>query len=122
MNEFWYFKDDPSKLFIKQQVLVDKSARKALVKWDGSCIEDGEKSLTNTAQHQREGSFNKNDQEMEDAELEAKDKAPALKQEETLENAQIDSSIVNEEASATAHATNTLPEYKAEWSFIDEED
>ena len=59
---------------------------------------------------------------MEDAELEAKDKAPALKQEETLENAQIDSSVVNEERSATAHAAHTLPEYKAEWSFIDEED
>jgi len=51
-----------------------------------------------------------------------KEQAPTLNREQALQNAQIESSVANEERIATENTAQALPEYKYGWSFIDEED
>jgi len=87
MNEYWYFKDDPTKIFIKRQILVEKPVRKAPVKGEGDHAGDAAKSLADTAQHQREDSLDKNDHEMDNAEQDEQDQGPTLNRDQTLSNA-----------------------------------
>ena len=115
LNEYWHFKDDQSKIFMKRYVLVEKPVKKVNPRGEECPVDNVSQANAEKSKNSVEEGSNKEDHEMDNGE-----KDELNKEDDVDKTGQAEA--VNEGDIGDENGPIAVPEYKLEWVFIDEED